>query len=502
METRPPVLQPSPPSGVGAIFRKNLNRLTERRPFADAWMDLSNVTRTQRWLAMAGYVTIGLIIALMLGIEQISRFLGPEARSLDSLTTIAQNSSYVVGWAFLLAGAAQARWRILLPALALFGLTTIGSSLGLFGFLPCLTILGVLALSVASSRTRLFQGKQEWVTVLSFLIPFVAVALFTLGGSTLGSSLGQALTGLWMYPILLIIWALSGLTVVDTAADVAKGINQRLARTLAATPLYAAIIFVIFLRLTLAIWGLFVVSLFLFGQPETVGELNYLQLALVSVVLVELLVGVPILIWLGLLAVTRRWKTHSIFLAFAISLILPIVILGFILSLGGADISDIVGTSVEQAGLMPPVLVFVFFLTISLLALGSSFAAGDSPVLPRSARIYLSLGLVLLILNFVFNSVTLNIEAGEEIALQSLQDAIFPLSLLILGVPYFLLMLFRQQEKLVGDAPAHVRPVSRWPVLDRFPPRRLIGGAIAVGILMTCSSFLVVELLSFLLGIE
>lgn len=487
---------------VGGFLRQGLKRRISERPFADAWMDLSDVTRSQRWLAIAGYVVIGLIIVLMLVVEQMTRALGPDSRGSDTLVTLAQRGSFIFGWAFLLAGAAQSRRRILLPVLAIFGLTTIGASLGAFGLLPCLTIVAVFGLSVAAGRIPALRDNREWVTALSFLIPFVTTALFTLAGSQFGSSLGQALTGFWMYPILLAIWALSGITIVDTAADLAKWVNEKLAQLLAPTPLYAAIILTIFVRLTIAIWGVFAIAVLFGSALDGSVEMDNTQLALISVIGVEMLVGIPILLWMGVLALTRRWQPRSVFLAFATSLILPIVILGLILSLGGTDISDLIGTGIERAGLIPPVLLFVFFLTVSLLSLGSSFAGGDSAIFPRSARIYLSLGLVLLLLNFVFNSVNLDLAGGDDVSLATLQDSLFPLSLLVLGLPYFLFMLFRRQEKLVGDAPAHVKATSRWPALDRVQPRQLIGGVLVGGLLMTGVSCLIAELLGSMLGVN
>jgi len=213
-------------------------------------------------------------------------------------------------------------------------------------------------------------------------------------------------------------------------------------------------------------------------------------------VLTQILVAVPTLLALLALALGRRWSPRTVLTVFAVSLVVPMLVGLLIVSMSGYDLTDTMGTALQATGLVPPMMLFAGLLAVSLLSLGSSFAAGDGPVLPRPARIYLSLGLVLLMLDFAFVVMVAELGAGDESALASIQGALLPLSLVVLGLPYLAYLLILRREAFVGDAPDRVASRSRWPALDRLSSRVLTVAATGVGLLLAIGSIVLAELVA------
>lgn len=396
----PPGWQPPPPPVPPreGWLRRRMRGLIAGHPIRDAWIDLTDVPPGQRWVIRAAYLAIVVLLGLMLTTERIALDAGSLTGTGARLGDLAGRLAFALGWGLLLGGAALSRRRVLVPVALAFLVANVASALGPGGVLTMLTAAVTVGIWYAARRTAGLHDAGR-AAVLAALVPTALCLLLSLLGGSFATGVGQGLTGLWMYPVLLVLWALSGLAVVDTATDLTRWLTGRLATWLAPGPLGAAVVLLVLVGVALAVTAATVLTRLAPGAT-TGEELTTPQLALAGVVLTQILVAVPTLLVLLALALGRRWSPRTVLTVFAVSLVVPMLVGLLIVSMSGYDLTDTMGIALQATGLVPPMMLFAGLLAVSLLSLGSSFAAGDGPVLPRPARIYLSLGFVLLMLDF------------------------------------------------------------------------------------------------------
>jgi hypothetical protein len=433
------------------LLRQTLYYLS--MPLREALIDFEGLSLSLRILAVLGYVSVFVLLLLTLLLDlfrdrlTLVRYypsVEEIAREIPFPVLIISSLCFALGWAYILTGATDCRRRVFLPVAGLLALQ-------LFLFLPqgnamflwfCAAPPLVLVLVGSYFFTRAKQFWRDYPLVEFFLwgcVLLFFVALFWLSGQSI-SDAAKNIGGIVDFISVLNVplWVFFGLGIVDIAISVGRTVATTLRRFFPGEILRALAVFFVLVRPAIAI---LVLAL---NQLETaLGGILFLDSVVSTLPLLALIVG---------LALFRRWSTRSASIVTSLSFASLAFILCIFPALNAQEIFDPMGSPLENLGIFPPLLTFVALMAHNVLSFGSTFADTESKIIPRSGRVLLVFGFVLLAISLTIFSVNVRDATGQlDETFQQATNAFFSLGLVFLGLPYLAWILWRRRDRLAGS---------------------------------------------------
>jgi hypothetical protein len=427
-----------------------------RRTFSGIFIDLQGLPVSLKILTLLGYLAVfgQLIFTLLVELagdrlQTVTYTLAQQTNQIPLIVMVVTGLAFILGWAFLLSGAAAARARIFLPILALFGLqlflATNGNLLLIFleAVFLFLTLL-VYGLTFRKHFWHDFPGLHffVWLAAVSFFI------LLSVGTATAAAGFATTLASNFSIVLMLTLafWVVLGLSTFDLGIRIGRSL-ARLGRRVLPLPAFSALtVFVLLVHPA--------VSALVFWLAQ--DGYWFLDLLFSFVLVLGALV-----VWLS-----RRWSGSSCAVLLCLSLASPVVILGISMAFVGQDFTQLL---LQLTGIFPPTLLFVSLTTYNLLGMGVTFSNVDGRILPRRARLLLYFGtLILVVACMLFLSNVRDAATNQVQEIQGLINNLYALSAFYLGIPYLVWMLWKKREILTGPETAFKDP-PRWSWLERLP---------------------------------
>jgi hypothetical protein len=169
---------------------------------------------------------------------------------------------------------------------------------------------------------------------------------------------------------------------------------------------------------------------------------------------VDLLVSLALAVWALVLRVSRRLTVRMASILPALSLVLPVLILGWSQPFRETDLTTVVlsGAGVA-ANVLPAALLFVGLAAYDVLNFGADFANTDGRIMPRGGRVLMYFGTVLLVSSFILfilNARVVNTGQPDD-SLELFIDMPFVVGILFLGLPYLVWIVLRRRGRLVSE---------------------------------------------------
>lgn len=451
-----------------------------RRTFAGIFIDLQGLPVILKILTVVGYLAVlgQLLFTLLVELagdrlQTVEYVLAGENRKVPLLVMAIAGLAFILGWAYLLTGAATARARIFLPILALFALQLFLETGGnlLLVILELVFFVSVLVIYGLTFRTRFWLDLPGlhffgWLGAVSIIV-FLSVGI-----SATNSGVAIALSANFSILALLtfVFWGLLGLSVIDLGITIGRGFTRFVRKLLPFSAFSALIVFVLLVH------------------PAVIALIFWLTqdgFWLLDVLFSILLILGALVLW-----VTRRWSASIGAVFLTLSLATPVVVLGLSMAFAGKDFT---GLLLKMTGFFPPTLLFVGLTTYNLFGMGVAFTRVDGYTLPKRARVLLYFGTLLLVVACMLFMSNDRIAGTNQLSLdiQAWINNLFALSALFLGIPYVIWMIWKRREMLVGLDNEFSNP-PRWVWLARVPGQALI--AVSVVLACACSCLLVVIL--------
>ena len=444
-----------------------------RRTFAENFIDLHGLPASLKILTIGGYVVVFGLLCFTLLVELAGdhlptvQYMVAEKNLKLPLAVMAITSlAFILGWAYLLTGAASANPRIFLPILALFALQLFlvtGSTLTLLVLcLKVLFFLTVLVIYGLTFRTRFwydFSGLYffGWLGAVSVFV------ILSVGTAATNADVAIALSGNFNIVLILTLafWVVLGFSVVDLGIQIGRAITQIGLRYLPFSAFSALIVFVLLVHPA-------VIAL-VFWQTKD------------GFLLLDLLFSILFILGALSLWFARRWSVSTSAVLLALSLASPVVVLGLSMAFAGQDFTELL---LKMTGIFPPLLLFVGLTTYNLFGMGVAFTGVDGRILPKRARVLLYFGtLILVVATMLFLSNQRNAETSQlSTEMQSVINDLLALSALAFGIPYMIWMVWKQREALIGPE-RNLLDTPRWIWLER------ISGQVwfALSLILACS---------------
>ncbi len=442
-----------------------------RRIFAENFIDLQGLPISLKILTIGGYAAVfGLLFFTLLvelagdHLPTVQYTVTEENLKLPLVDMAITSLAFILGWAYLLTGAAAANSRIFLPVLALFALqlflvtggTLLLILLEVFFFLVVLVIYGL------TFRTR-FWRDLPGLHFFSWLGAVSVIVILSVGTATTNASVAVALSANFNIVMLLtlLFWVVLGFSIVDLGIQIGRAFTQIGLRYLPFSTFSALIVFVLLIHpavIALAFW---------------LTKDGFLLLDL----------PFSILFILGALALwfARRWSASTVAVLLTLSLASPVVVLGLSMAFAGQDFAELL---LKMTGIFPPLLLFVGLTTYNLFGMGVAFTGVDGRILPKRARVLLYFGtLILVVATMLFLSNQRNAETSQlSTDMQTMINGLLALSALALGIPYVIWMILKRREALIGPEKDSLG-TPRWAWLER------ISGQVwfALSLILACS---------------
>ena len=164
------------------------------------------------------------------------------------------------------------------------------------------------------------------------------------------------------------------------------------------------------------------------------------------------------------LVLARRVSVRAASLLLAITLVLPVLTLGWSQPFHQTDLTTVaLSAAGVAANVLPAALIFVGLAAYDVLNFGVRYANVDGRVMPRGGRALMYFGVVLLVT--AFTQFYLNarvVSTGQpDRTLNLLIDMPFFAGIYILGLPYLAWMAWRRRERLIADEVAQPRNTAR-----------------------------------------
>ena len=363
------------------------------------------------------------------------------------LAMVLSSLSFALGWAFVLTGATDCLRRVFLPVIALFCFQWVlfvggkgGFATAVLGFGGLLILATVTVVYFFSRRLRYWSNYSLVEFGAWLLLMLLVVAQLFLGKTREITALG--LDDALSFPQYLSIpfWILLGVEAVDGAVALVRYIVLRLRRWLAAGR-FKALIFLVLLARPILSFALILNDGGWWG--------------------VDLLVSLVLLVAALVLAVSGRLTVGTASMLLTLSLILPVLTLGFSQPFRGEGLTTVIlSVAGVSTNILPAALLFVGLAAYDVLNFGVRYVNTEGRIMPRSGRVLLYFGAVLLVTGFtMFYLNTRVVSTGQPPQdLTLLIDAPFVFGLLFLGLPYLAWMVWRRPDHLVGehvDTPGH-----------------------------------------------
>lgn len=410
-----------------------------------------------RLLIVFGYICVAAALGATLYLELVATDSSGVERTSISGTLVSipveamvlSSITFSLGWAFFLAGASDCRRRIFIPIALLFAIQWVlfspdpgGSGWAtLSGLGGVILILGMVGLHFFSSRSGYWRELPvlEFIAWLVLMLVSILSLFFLQNREEAAVGLDSALS----FPQVLSIpfWFLLGIEAVDIGITLSRYVTARVQRAL---PLLRK-------ALLLLLGWLFIRAFAFFALVGTSEEgdtfLGYWGTA-------ELLVSLAILavaLVLTIPVLTGRLGQRTIVTLLTLSLSTPVATLGMTTALL-PDLDPIGGilTAIGVgAGILPAALLFVGLAAYDVMNFGIRYANVDGRFMPRTGRVLMYFGAVLLVAAYVmFYLNTEVVSTGEtEGNLSVLIDIPFMMGVLLIGIPYLIWTLVRNPER-------------------------------------------------------
>jgi hypothetical protein len=444
------------------------------RILAGNFIDLQDLPVSLKAMTIVGYLAVfGLLFFTLLveiSADRLPLVLFTQVSEIDQVPFIVMaitGLAFILGWAYLLTGAAASKARIFLPVLILLGfqifLVTGGNLLVLF--LEVLFFLFVLVIYGLTFRTQ-FWGDLPGLHFFGWLGAISVLVFLSFGASPTNASVAIALSANFGILMLLtiIFWVVLGLSIIDLGIKIGLVFTRIARKYLPVSVLNALVVFVLVIHPAVA---------FLVFWLSRDGFL------LLDVIFSILVIPTSLALW-----ITHRWSvpTRSIFLS--LSLAIPVVVLGLSMAFTGGDFTELL---LRMTGLFPPILLFVGLTTYNLLSMGVTLTSVDGRILSRRSRVLLYFGtLILVVACMLFLSNARIVSTNQpSMNIQGLINSLFALSALVLGIPYLVWIVWKRREMLIGmDMDFTSSP--RWTWLDRLPGSTWLALSLVLACLSAC----------------
>jgi hypothetical protein len=428
---------------------------------AENFIDLRGLSLTIKLLTIGGYLSVFFLLAIVLLFETIGKDL-PSARFSPSnnAQVVAMPLAvmgvtilfFILGWVYVLTGAAMSKARVFLPVLGFFafqlGLMTGSSGVAFSIFAEVIFIFFFLIIYALTFRTKFWQDYPLvhlfiWLAVILFFM-FISVGFAkTDAHIALGISANFSLIML----LTLLFWVFLGLDIMNLGIAIGRALTKIARRFLPFRVLSALTLFVLIFHPT------FVLVLITLTEGW--------------VWLFDLVLSVPLALGAVVIWSMRRWNIYTVATFLSLSLASPVASVGLSMSLTGSDVLE---KLLSLTGFFPPLLLFVGLTTYNMLDTGLTFTNVNGKVIPREARILLYFGVVILVVTFMLiMSNERVVDTGKLfIDAQGLINALFMLGGIFLGLPYVIWLIFKRREEIIGDEEEFTSP-PRWLWLERIP---------------------------------
>jgi hypothetical protein len=441
-----------------------------RRTFAENFIDLQGLPISLKILTISGYVAVFGLLFFTLSVELAGDHLPTVQYTVTEknlklpLVVMAITSlAFILGWAYLLTGAAAAKPRVFLPVLALFALQLFLVSGGtlLLILLEVFFFLAVLVIYGLTFRTH-FWRDLPGLHFFGWLGAVSVIVILSVGAVSTNAQVAVALSANFNIVMLLtlLFWVVLGFSIVDLGIQIGRAFTQIGLRYLPFSTFSALIVFVLLIHpavIALAFW---------------LTKDGFLLLDL----------PFSILFILGALALwfARRWSVPTSAVFLTLSLASPVVVLGLSMAFAGQDFAELL---LKMTGIFPPLLLFVGLTTYNLFGMGVAFTGVDGRVLPRRARVLLYFGtLILVVATMLFLSNQRNAETSQlSTDMQTMINGLLALSALVFGIPYVIWMVWKRREALIGPEKDSL-DTPRWAWLERVSGK----GWFALSLILAC----------------
>jgi len=442
-----------------------------RRSIAGNFIDLQGLPVSLKILTIAGYLAIfGLLFFTLLvelagdRLPTVEYTLAGKNDKVPLVVMAIAGLAFILGWAYLLTGAAAARARIFLPVLVLYALQLFLVSSGslLILFLELLFFLTVLIIYGLTFRTP-FWHDLPGLHFFGWLGAVSVIVILSVGTSATNGEVASALSANFGIVMLLtfVFWVILGFSIIDLGIKTGRFFT-RIARKCLPFPSFSAlIVFVLIIHPAVSL-----LVLWLTREPFSSVDL------LISI----LLIPGALVLWIA-----RRWSASTGAVFLTLSLAAPVVSVGLGMAYAGKDFTELL---LKMTGLFPPMLLFIGLTTYNLFGMGVNFTGVDGRILPKRARVLLYFGtLILVVACMLFLSNERIVETNQvSLDVQAWTNNLFALSALVLGIPYVVWMVWKRREMLIGPEYDFSGP-PRWAWLGRVP-----GPAwIALSLVLACS---------------
>jgi hypothetical protein len=332
---------------------------------------------------------------------------------------------------------------------------------------PCLCVPALVTFLAVGFSFTSRSPRWERLTWLKWAISLVIMLVLLLMRITFypqPASILFNLAGILSVPLLVAMlwWFVSGLTGVDLVIRICRFALTGLRRLFPSPFLKSGSIFVTLGHpLVSGVFIVLYVAVQVILHPEMTGD-NLTVGALEISMLLEILLTVPLVLILGGLLVSKHWTERNALALLALNLALPFFSLTVSLALmQGSSLFDIVELATNPLYELAPMLTFVLLMAYSALFLVAEFANNDGQLIPRRARVQLGLGVALLIIAFTLFFSNLHVPTqmdapGDPTLLfdtDNVSTALTAFSLIFLGFPYLLWILWKDPERMLGYEP-------------------------------------------------
>ncbi len=454
-----------------------------RRTFAGNFIDLQGLPVILKIMTIAGYLAVfGMLVFTLLvelagdRLQTVEFTLAGHNDKVPLVVVAVAGLAFILGWVYLLTGAAAAKARIFLPVLVLFALqlflvTNVTFLLLLLELVFFLTVLIVYGLTFRNRFWRDLPGLHffAWLAAVSVLV------ILSVGTSAANADVARALSANFSIVLLLtlVFWVLLGLSIIDLGIKIGRSFTGIARNILPFSALSALTLFALLIH--------------------PVGGALVFWLTKDGFWLLDPLLA--ILLILGALAVwiARRWSGSSSAVFLTLSLAAPVMVLGLSMAFAGKDVTELL---LKLTGVFPPTLLFVGLTTYNLFGMGVAFTSVDGRILPKRSRVLLYFGTLLLVVAcMLFMSNERNTGTNQlSLDFQNLINNLFALSALLLGLPYVVWMVWKRREMLIGPQMDDSAP-PRWAWFERFPAPAWIGLSLILACACSCLLVVVIYLL-------
>lgn len=430
-------------------------------PVRGAAISLKGLAKGEKLLALAGYAFCAFLLLLSLFLDAVSASAEPlkfpftAAQSIHEMQPFAGMLAllgYVLAWTFIFTGAGRARklaFYILLAVYFVFVMvaTVFAQNLDALCIAPVVALV-LPAVHLVGRRLKLFdRAPLLMFVIIGAVISVHAITAFFLAddADTFGLNIYTFFRYLnyLAYPL----WMYSGISLIGFAMALASALANRAAG--AADP--AALKFA-----QLALAAHFAISVVIYvlrvaADPSLLGDVA----PLISVAFSGLLLAAMFALKAG-----KKWSVRNALSLLALSLAFGIfvAIVNTLFKLG-FNATDPINAALDKLGILPRGTFFMFTLMVGVLGSFVPFSEGDTPALPRPARVFIAVGFAILFIAMMFVFVfTVNTADGSNYTGDSIFTGLTVFGALLIGIPVTLVSLFGRRAPDAVDAPAASAP--------------------------------------------